>query len=78
MSLYAPPNEYVLQATYGTLMICRYRGEGALMVVDIKSILSVVAMAPFPFLVNGDNNQYFVIEKAGLDVVEADALEDED
>ena len=48
------------------------------MVVDIKSILSVVAMAPFPFLVNGDNNQYFVIEKAGLDVVEADALEDED
>ena len=78
VSLYSPPNEYLLQATYGTLAVCRYQGEGALTVIDVKSVLSVVAMAPFPFLIDGKDNQYFMIEKAGLDVIEADTLEDEE
>jgi len=46
------------------------------MVFSVESILSVVAMAPFPFLVNGQDEQYFLIEQPGMDVVEADALED--
>jgi len=48
------------------------------MVVDAKSILSVVAMIPFPFLINGHNDQYFMVEKVGLDVIEADDLEDDE
>ena len=46
------------------------------MVVDVESILSIVAMAPFPFRVDGHGGQYFLIEKIGLDVVEADPVED--
>lgn len=46
------------------------------MIVDAKSVVSVVAMVPFPFLVDGHGDQFFVIEKAGLDVIEADDLED--
>ena len=42
------------------------------MVIDVRSILSVVAMIPFPFCLDGYNNQYFMVEKIGLDVIEAD------
>jgi hypothetical protein len=48
----------------------------ALMVIDIKSSLSVVAMVPFPFLLDGQGNQYFMVEMFGLDVIEANDLED--
>ena len=78
VSLYAPPNEYILQSTHNTLVVCRYHGEGALMVIDVKSILSVVAMVPFPFYLDGHDNQFFMVEKIGLDVIEADALEDDE
>ena len=76
VSLYSPPNEHILQKTHHTLLVCRYQGDTALMVVGIESILSVVAMAPFPFLIDGQDEQYFMIEQAGLDVVKADVLED--
>ena len=46
------------------------------MVVGVDSILSVVAMAPFPFHVDGQDEQYFMIEQPGMDVIEADVLED--
>lgn len=46
------------------------------MVIDVESISSVVAMAPFPFIVDGHGDQYFLIEQAGLDVVDADPIED--
>jgi hypothetical protein len=34
-------------------------------------------MVPFPFLLDGDGDNYFMIEKVGLDVTEADT-EDHD
>jgi hypothetical protein len=75
--LYDPPNDYLLRTTYNTLVVCRKR-DVALSVIDIRSILSVIAMAPFPFLIDSHGDQYFMIEKAGLDVIEADALEDDE
>lgn len=47
-----------------------------LVVIDIKSILSVVAMIPFNFLIDNRSDQYFMIEQVGLDIVEADDPED--
>ena len=46
------------------------------MVIGVESISSVVAMAPFPFLVDGHGDQFFLIEKAGLDIVDTDPIED--
>jgi len=46
------------------------------LVIDVRSILAVVAMVPFPFLVDGRGNQYFMIEQVGLDVVDGDDVED--
>ena len=33
-------------------------------------------MVPFPFVVGGRSNQYFMIEQVGLDVVETDIAVD--
>jgi hypothetical protein len=77
VSPYSPPNGHLLQVSYGALVVCRYRGDEVLQVIDVESILSVVAMVPFPFLLDGDDSYYFMIEKVGLDVTEADT-EDHD
>ena len=78
VSIYSPPDEHLLQQSSTTLVVCGYQGEEALTVIDVKSILSVVAMVPFPFLVGGHGNQYFIIEKIGLDILEADDPEDDE
>lgn len=75
-SLFSPPNEYLLRHSSGTLVVCEYRGEEALVVIEVKSILSVVAMVPFDFLLDGRGSQYFMIEQIGLDVVDTDVPED--
>jgi hypothetical protein len=72
VSFYSPPNEYLLRYTQTTLAVCRHHSESPLVVIDAKSILSVVAMVPFPFSIDGHGDQYFMIEKIGLDVVEVD------
>jgi hypothetical protein len=72
VSPYSPPNGHLLQVSHGTLVVCRYRGDEILWVIDAKSIISVVAMVPFPFLLDGNGDNYFMIEKVGLDVTEAD------
>ena len=50
-----------------------------MVVIDVKRILSVVAMVPLQCAINGLDDYYFVIEKIGLDVVDVytDAEEDE-
>ena len=52
-------------------------GEETLIVIEVKYILSVVAMVPFRYTVDGLDNYYFMIESIGLDVVDVDAQEDE-
>ena len=61
------------------LMVCRYQGEEALAVINVKCISSVVAMVLFQLRVNSLDNYYFVIEKIELDVVyiDIDLQEDE-
>ena len=49
MSIFSLPNQHILESTLTTLAVSRYYGDGALVVVDAKLILSVVAMIPFPF-----------------------------
>jgi hypothetical protein len=71
VSLYSSPDEHLLSQSHATLLVCWHQ-RAILTVIDVKSILSVVAMVPFPFSVAGHVDQFFVIEKIGLDVVEVD------
>jgi hypothetical protein len=47
---------------------CVYEGDAYLQVIDIKSILSVVAMVPHHPIAEDPLDRYFVVEKPGLDV----------
>ena len=78
VSPYSPPNEYLLRSSHDTLVVCRLEGEAIMWVIGVKAILSVVAMVPFPFLLDNRDNNYFVVEKVGLDVIEADDAQDDD
>jgi hypothetical protein len=68
--LYSLPDNYLLHISHDTLFVCEH--QDAVVVIEVKSIISVVAMVPFPFVVGGRGNQYFMIEQIGLDVVETD------
>ena len=47
-------------------------------VINVTSILSVVAMVPFRYAIDDLDNYYFVIEQVGLDVVEVDTQDNEE
>ena len=70
VSLYSPPNQALLNASFNTLWSCTYQGDAGPKVVDVKMISSVVAMIPhsthnFPGNVMG---HFFIVEKPGLNV----------
>jgi hypothetical protein len=66
VALYSPPHQDLLELSYHTLLSCTY--EGSRKVIDVKSIISVVAMVPHTPFPGDASKQYFVVEKPGLDV----------
>lgn len=78
MSLYTLHDAVLAARSIGTLFVCGYEGDAGLVVVDVKSIVSVVAMIPFAQDDREDVvlQQFFVVEKPGLDF--AVVPEDED
>jgi hypothetical protein len=70
VSPYSAPVEHLLCLSNGTLVVCQYQEE--LLVVEAHSILQVVAMVPFPFLINNSSNWYYLIEKIGLSIADVD------
>jgi hypothetical protein len=71
VSLYTIPDHLLLEKSFGTLLACGYAGDLDVVAIDIKVIVSVVAMVPFT-QDDKDNlqDQYFVVEKPGLDFAE--------
>jgi hypothetical protein len=71
ISLYSEPDKILLEQSYGTIWSCNYQDMNNLRIVDVSSILSVVALIPR----NREGN-VFVAEKLGLDVAYlGDAIE---
>jgi hypothetical protein len=68
VSLYSLPHRGLLEYSYHTLLSCTYGGDTDLRVVDIKSIMSVIAMVPHHPFPGDSSDRYFVVEKPGLDV----------
>jgi hypothetical protein len=74
VSLYSEPDPTLYRKSYGALRVCHHQGDAGLMVVDVKSITSVVAMVP---LGPTDENRYFVAEKLGLNVAHMGGLNED-
>jgi hypothetical protein len=75
VSVYSPPHAGLFEASNGTVLSCTYHGEAGFKVIDISSIVSVVAMIPHdPF---ADGERYFVAEKPGLEVTVLGGIEED-
>jgi len=62
-------DEEVETHSHGALNIYEYKGEESLVVINAKSIISVVAMVPFKQ--EGEVRRFFLIEKFALGVVDS-------
>ena len=72
--MFSKPNPELLKSSYQTVYSSRYQGEEALVVIDIKIILSLVAMVPYYRVqddgtIVGPGDEYFLVEKPYIDVV---------
>lgn len=73
LSKFSKPDLDLLEKSSHTVYACRYQGEDALVVLDIKRILSLVAMVPY-YKVQDDGttvdpgDEYFLVEKPYLDL----------
>jgi hypothetical protein len=67
--MYTPPDPQLAERSFGTLLVCGYDGDLSLVVVDVKTIVSVISMIPFTRDDRMMENpaQFFVVEKPGLD-----------
>jgi hypothetical protein len=65
VSVFSKPNGPLLQSSSGTLISCQYRGPDTYQVVEVTSIISVVAMIPQQL---DGTLTYFLGEKIGLDI----------
>ena len=72
---YSPVNKHLFEVSNSTLVVCMYQ-EDVSLVIDVKAILSVVAMVPFYYAINGHQDFYFMVEKIGLDILDVDTQED--
>jgi len=69
--LYGPPDRWLLEQSHHSLWSCERQGNCGLVVVDVKNILSVVAMIPHSPRIPGNaqvGERFFVHEKIGLEV----------
>jgi hypothetical protein len=82
VSVYSPPHAGLFEASNGTILSCTYHGAANIKVIDISSIVSVVAMVPhdpFPNVSHGGDKQerYFVAEKPGLEATVLGGIEED-
>jgi hypothetical protein len=74
LSTFSEPNMELLEKSSHTVYASHYRGEEALVVLDIKKIMSMVAMVPY-YRVQDDGtivdpgDEYFLVEKPYIDIV---------
>ena len=75
ISLYSTPDPDLLEVSSGTLLVCRYFGDGSLILVEAQAIKSVIATVPFIEKSEGGRprchrGRFFVDEKPGLSLAE--------
>ncbi|EIW75291.1 hypothetical protein CONPUDRAFT_65982 [Coniophora puteana RWD-64-598 SS2] len=76
VSIYGEPDDTLRIASFETIHACKYYGQAALQVIDIKYIKSVIAMLPHKFPGREhEGTLWFVVEKPGLDIAVFSGLE---
>ncbi|KAF8978858.1 hypothetical protein BDQ17DRAFT_1394658 [Cyathus striatus] len=70
VSLYSAPNPHLLDISFNALISCKPLGDEGILVVNVKSIHSVVAAIPHPPTPGHPELEgcVFIVEKPGLDI----------
>lgn len=70
ISLYGPPDPFLLTTSSRTLWSCRALGDAGLVVVEVSQIQAVVLMVPHRPNIPGKEmeDRFFVYKKIGLEV----------
>ena len=81
VTLFSLPDPEILRCSSQTVYLCRYQGDMALKVVEVKTIKAVVSMVPDLKVTPAGNveelGQFFLVEKPGLDIAELTGEEDQ-
>jgi hypothetical protein len=73
ISVYSAPDPTLWELSHKTIKSCQYLADAQLVVIDVKTIHSVVAMVPHKVILPGKaaiEERWFVVEKPGLEAVE--------
>lgn len=70
VSMYSQPDSDLLEMSHNTVWVFRYPGSLSLRVIEVKVIMSVVAMIPVPPSLGmpPGGQHFFLVEKPGLDL----------
>ena len=78
VSMYSVADPILLSDSHDTLSVCQHGNEHGLQVIDVKKILSLIAMVPFP-LTPGEEadpvikakyaDSFYMVEKPFLDFI---------
>ena len=66
--MWSEPDLELLQDSFDTVYSCVYMGQTDLRVIDVKTIISVVAMVPMTPRDGDQSSQFFLLEKPGLEI----------
>ncbi|KAF8991713.1 hypothetical protein BDQ17DRAFT_1432910 [Cyathus striatus] len=78
VSLYSAPNPHLLDISFNALISCKPLGDEGILVVNVKSIHSVVAAIPHPPTPGHPELEgcVFIVEKPGLDIATLAGIEE--
>ncbi|ETW86461.1 hypothetical protein HETIRDRAFT_307532, partial [Heterobasidion irregulare TC 32-1] len=70
VSLYGLENEFLLAESSGTVWVCQAQGNNTLVVINVKTILTCVAMVLYIFLIPDTDllQLYLAMDKLGADI----------
>ena len=68
ISEYSAPHAELLESSSGAVAASKYEGQNGLKVIEAKSIVSAVAMVPYPHEGLGAGKWHFLVEKMGLEM----------
>jgi len=90
VSMWSAPNSILLEQSHGTLYVTQYQNDNALSVIEVNTIVSVVAMVPMPPDIPDEegvdleqqmetgNNMFFLVERPGLEAYELAGIREDE
>lgn len=68
VSVWSEPDLGMLQDSFNTIYSCVYTDQTDMRVIDVKEIVSVVAMVPMTPRDGDQCSRFFLVEKPGLEI----------